>query len=138
MARSKQNPFNDPFDKLNEWMLLHFTKRDSRSIHWCHISQLEGNGEWSKYANPKMYLYAIEDLGRGSDGRVWLMCTYSVAVCCVLKFPIKDGNCQFKNVEDELKNWQKAHLEFATKVIHENWCGRWALRMPHFSLLGGS
>jgi hypothetical protein len=63
------------------------------------------------------------------------MCPYSVAVCCLLKFPIKDGNCQFKNVEDELKNWQKAHLEFATKVIHENWCGWWALRMPHFSLV---
>jgi hypothetical protein len=83
MARSKQNPFNDPFDKLNEWMLLHFTKRDSRSIHWCHIGQLEGNREWSKYANPKMYLYAIEDLGRGSDGPVWLA-DVPIFSCCLL------------------------------------------------------
>jgi hypothetical protein len=79
MTRSKQNPFNDAFDELNEGMLLHFTKRDSRSIHWCHMGQLEGNGEWSKYANPKKYLYAIDDLGRGSDGQMWL----TLFRCCL-------------------------------------------------------
>ena len=131
MTKAKQNPFDDPFDKLKERMLLRFTKGNSRSIHWCRMGRLEGNGKWNKYANPKKYLYAIEDLGRGSDGRVWLMCTSSGAVC-VLKFPINTMS-EFNDVERELKNWKKAYPEFESKVLHEKWCGRDALRMPHFA-----
>jgi len=131
MAKVKQNPFDDPFDKLKERMLLRFTKGESRSIYWCRMGLLEGQGKWNKYANPKKYLYAIEDLGRGADGRVWLTCACSGAVC-VLKFPINTMS-QCNDVERELKNWKKAYPEFESKVLHEKWCGREALRMPHFA-----
>ena len=97
-----------------------------------HGSIRRERGKWNKYAKPKKYLYAIEDLGYGAEGRVWLACASSGAVC-VLKFPIKDTNSASKDVERELKNWKKAYPEFETKVFHEKWCGREALRMPHFS-----
>jgi len=131
MTKAKQNPFNDPFDKLTERMLLRFTKGTSRSIHWCRMGRLEGEGKWNKYASPKKYLYAIEDLGRGSDGRVWLTCTSSGAVC-VLKFPIKSKKEELRDdVRREMENWKAAYPEF--KVFRETWCGRDALRMPHFA-----
>ena len=133
MTKAKQNPFNDPFDRLTERMLLRFTKGNSRSIHWCRMGRLEGEGKWNKYANPKKYLYAIEDLGRGSDGRVWLTCTSSGAVC-VLKFPIKNKNEELRDdVKREMENWKAAYPEF--KVFRETWCGRDALRMPHFAVV---
>jgi len=128
MLKAKQKPFNDPFDKLTERMLLRFTKGTSRSIHWCRMGRLEGEGKWNKYASPKKYLYAIEDLGRGSDGRVWLTCTSSGAVC-VLKFPIKSK--EHDAVRLEMENWKAAYPEF--EVFREMWCGRDALRMPHFA-----
>lgn len=40
---------------------------------------------------------------------------------------------EFNDVERELKNWKKAYPEFESKVLHEKWCGREALRMPHFA-----
>jgi hypothetical protein len=94
------------------------------------MGRLEGNGKWNKYAQPKKYLYAIEDLGFGAEGRVWLTCSFSGAVC-VLKFPINDTNGEHKGVERELENWKKAYPEF--KAFREKWCGRDALRMPHFA-----
>jgi len=116
MAKVKQNPLDDPFDKLDERMLLRFTKGESRSIYWCRLGLLKGQGKWNKYANPKKHLYAIEDLGRGADGRVWLMCTCSGAVC-VLKFPIKGGNGELReNVKCEMENWKATYPEF--KVFH--------------------
>jgi hypothetical protein len=130
MTKVTQSVFDDPFDKLKGRMVLRFTKGESRSIHWCRMGRLEGNGKWNKYAHPKKYLYAIEDLGFGAEGRVWLTCTFSGAVC-VLKFPIKDTKGDHKGVERELENWKKAYPEF--KVFREKWCGRDALRMPHFA-----
>jgi hypothetical protein len=130
MTKVRQSVFKDPFDELKGRMVLRFTKGESRSIHWCRMGRLEGNGKWNKYAQPQKYLYAIEDLGFGADGRVWLTCTFSGAVC-VLKFPINDTKGEHKGVERELEHWKKAYPEF--KVFHEKWCGRDALRMPHFA-----
>jgi hypothetical protein len=130
MTEVTQSVFDDPFDKLTGRMVLRFTKGTSRSIHWCRMGRLEGKGKWNKYAQPKKYLYAIEDLGYGAEGRVWLTCTFSGAVC-VLKFPINDRNSEHRGVELELENWKNAYPEF--KVFRETWCGREALRMPHFA-----
>jgi hypothetical protein len=130
MTKVTQSPFNNPFDKLKGRMVLRFTKGESRSIHWCRMGRLEGNGKWNKYAKPKKYLYAIEDLGHGANGRVWLTCTFSGAVC-VLKFLMNDRESEHNGLECELENWKKAYPEL--KVFREKWCGREALRMPHFA-----
>jgi hypothetical protein len=69
--------------------VLYDLRRGNRTnLLWCRMSHLDGEGKWDMYATPMKYLYAIEDLGRGADGRVWLTCTYSEAVC-MLKFPKK-------------------------------------------------
>lgn len=81
MKKSTVNSFSDPFDNLQGRRLLRFTKGLNRSLFWCRLGKLEGTGKWNKYANPQKYLYAIEDLGRCADGRVWLTCTSSGAVC---------------------------------------------------------
>jgi hypothetical protein len=49
----------------------------------------------------------------------------------VLKFPINDRKSKNKGVEHELESWKKAYPEF--KVFRKKWCGREALRMPHFA-----
>ena len=131
MTKVKQIVFDDPFDKLKGRMVLRFTKGESRSIHWCRMGRLEGKGKWNECAKPKKYLYAIEDLGYGAEGRVWLTCTFSGAVC-VLKFPINPKG-EHKGVKRELENWKKAYPEFKTKVFREKWSGREVLRMPHFA-----
>ncbi len=86
MARATFTSFADPFDKLDERTVLCFEKGVEGRVFWDHVKHLSGKGEWDKYANPVKYLYAIEDLGRGADGRVWLTCSDGGAVC-VLKFP---------------------------------------------------
>lgn len=121
MTQVKQMPFGSPFVKMNERMLLRFTKGSSRSIHWCRMGKVVPH--WNKFANPTKYLFAIEDLGKGSDGRVWLTCSSSGAIC-VLKFPIKKTKSQSEDVAQELQNWHIAYPEFETKVFHEQWCGR--------------
>jgi hypothetical protein len=84
MARAGHQPFCDPFDKLDERAVLCFEKGEG-GIFWSHVKHLSGRGNWVQYGDPPNCLYAIEDLGRGADGRVWLMCSHGGAVC-VLKF----------------------------------------------------
>ena len=129
MLKAEQSSFDDPFDKLKGCMLLQFIKGENWSLYWCHMGHLDGKGKWNKYANPRKYLYAIKDLGRGFDGRVWLMCTSSGAVC-VLKFLNIDGKISMC-LKKEVENWQTVYPKF--KVFLEKWCGRESLQMPHFA-----
>ena len=132
MARARATPFQDPFEKLDKRTVLCFEKGEAGRCYWDHLKQLK-KGQWNKYANPPKYLYAIEDLGRGADGRVWLTCSHSGAVC-VLKFPngpVTIGQASSLKHEEEM--WHKVYPQFQSKVVLEKWCGREALRMPHFS-----
>lgn len=132
MMKATQTAFGGPFDNLTKRMVLRFTRGESRSIHWCRMGKLEGAGKWNKYANPQKYVYAIEDFGKGADGRVWLTCTCSGAHVCVSKFPLVISKCQGKNnMEREMENWTAVYPGF--RVFRETWCGRDALRMPHFA-----
>lgn len=80
------------------------------------------------------HLLAIEDLGRGSSGRAWLMCTTSTNPgVCVLKFLNKSINN-----EDLLREkiwWDRIYPEFTDKTKVEMWGGAYALMMPHFSFI---
>lgn len=80
-------------------------------------------------------LFALEDLGRGASGKVWLMCTLSPNPgICVLKFANDPVNAQTKlNLE---KNWwHLIYPEFLKYTNVELWSGTWALMMSHFSVI---
>ena len=126
MKSSKWNPFTTPFDRLPERTLLKFVKGEGEGAFWA---RLDTEPRWDKVGSPKKYLFAIEDLGRGADGRVWLTSTASGAVC-VLKFSIDDKP---NKLDHECTMWKRAYPRF--KVYRETWCGHPALRMPHFSMV---
>ena len=50
---------------------------------------------------------------------------------CVLKFANKEAFEKY--LEHEEKMWHKAYPQFKSKVVCEKWCGKLALKMPHFS-----
>ena len=112
MTRATVKPFADPFDKLNQRTVLRFEKGDDYRLFWDHLKHLK-KGDWDNYADPSKYMYAIEDLGRGADGRVWLTCSDGGAVC-VLKF----SNEPFfaKYLQHEERMWHKAYPQFKNKV----------------------
>ena len=72
-------------------------------------------------------MYAIEDLGCGAHGRVWLTCSSSGAVC-VLKFALDDKP---DGLDKEYAFWKQIYPSFP--VFRETWCGHPALRMLHFA-----
>lgn len=78
------------------------------------------------------HLLAIEDLGRGSSGKVWLMSTASVKpAVCVLKFGNRGDDSP--RLWKEHDWWNKIYPEFSGMVAVERWSGPLALRMPHFA-----
>lgn len=84
-------------------------------------------------AGGNRYLYAIEDLGRGSSGRVWLTSAHRGAVC-VLKFAnTADNDLAKQRLTKECAMWHTAYPDLTKHVAVEKRSGRWALRMPHFS-----
>lgn len=126
MCEAKISPFSNPFDKLSQRTLLKFTKGND-SVVW---TRLDVAPMWNKAAHPKKYLYAVEDLGRGANGRVWLVCTSSGAVG-VLKFSLSDD--PGKSLDAEYDMWKIAYPSMA--VYREVWCKHEALRMPHFAVV---
>lgn len=125
MYRVRKRPFDYPFDRLSERTILKFEKAEAMSIFWVRLTNV--TPKWDKIARPKKYLYAIEDLGRGAHGRVWLTCSSSGAVC-VLKFALNDKP---DGLDEEFKFWKRIYPSFP--VFRETWCGHPALRMPHFA-----
>jgi hypothetical protein len=127
MYKAKRQRFRDPFQDLSKRSLLKFEKGNNASVFWTRLTLSKGP-QWDKVAAPTKFLYAIEDLGYGAHGRVWLTCASSGAVC-VLKFAL-DGKGPLLDSEKEV--WEKVYSpEF--KAFREDWCGEPALRMPHFA-----
>jgi hypothetical protein len=87
----------------------------------------------SKYPrNNIQNLLAVEDLGRGSSGKVWMTMTNSNnPAICVLKF--RNYQRHENQLETEKEWWHLLYPEFRSLVHVENWSGSLALRMPHFS-----
>ena len=127
MSKAERRPYGDPFQDLDKRSLLKFEKGDNASVFWTRLTLTNGP-QWDRVANPKRWLIAIDDLGYGAHGRVWLCCSSGGAVC-VLKFAL-DGNAASLDKEKEV--WQKVYPA-QIKVHRENWCGEPALRMPHFA-----
>jgi len=87
---------------------------------------------WDSLAGKTKYLFALEVLGHGAHGRVWLTCTNGGRVC-VLKFSLK--NNPKDSLDKELDAWTKVYGSSGIKVYREVWSGHEALRMPHFTTL---
>lgn len=130
MLKVKRTPFASPFARLEERTILKFIKGNERAA-WTHLI-LENGPQWNTIANPKKNLFAIEDLGYGAHGRVWLTCGYNGAVC-VLKFAL---NGEKEGLDEELKVWKTVYPTIP--VFREEWCGEPALRMPHFTKVPNS
>ena len=132
MSKAKRRPYSDPFEDLDKRSLLKFEKGDNASAFWTRLTLKDGP-QWNKVANPSRWLFAIQDLGYGAHGRVWLTCSSSGAVC-VLKFSL-DGRAP--SLDKEYVVWEKAYSP-QFKVYREYWCGEPALRMPHFAKVAGA
>jgi hypothetical protein len=138
MLRVKTVPFDTPFDKLSERHIVRFekqvegAKQVSKSVVWCRDIKGLRKGQWDLVAFPKNYLYAIEHLGGGLDGNVWLVCTVSGHIG-VLKFSNEVLlESQRVAMQFELEMWETFYPELARSFCAlENWSGRFALRMPH-------
>lgn len=124
MLRCQMTPFSSPFDRMAERTILKFVKGTQKIVYW---TRLDVKPQWHKVARPRVCLFAVEDLGRGAHGRVWLTCGSSGAVC-VLKFMMSEKE---DDAKAEANYWNIAYPEFG--VYAEVWSGRPAVRMPHFS-----
>lgn len=127
MLQSKHTPVN-PSDLANR-RLIKFEKGPSGSAYWCRL-KLEKGVQWNRIANPQKFLYALEDLGHGAHGRVWLACTSSGSVC-VLKFSLSSNPKVSLDKEKDI--WDTVYASLGIKVYREQWNGHEALRMPHFT-----
>ena len=135
MSRVTATVLSSPFENLKKRHVIRFEKDGhTNDIVWCTLPKLDGHKDMSKVAKPRKYLFAIEDLGRGADGRVWLTCTCSGAVC-VLKFASDSGEKARDLLQREHEQWRNVYrgAPFVRHVALETWSGRLALRLPHFS-----
>jgi hypothetical protein len=134
MARTKTKPLAHPFENLASRKLICFVK-ESSSVFWSSdLSSLtEKDARWNMLQPLRaMHLYAVEDLGHGDNGRVWLTSTSSGYIY-VLKFA-KFGHNQ-DNLCAECDWWHKVYPEFERFVAVEKWSNHYALRMPHFAAI---
>lgn len=123
MLRADSQPFSTPFDRLGERTILKFTKGAETAVFW---TRLKVKPRWDCIAKPKKFLFAIKDLGRGADGRVWLTSSSTGAVC-VLKFALSG---KLSDTMTEKAAWRRVYP--GIPVNAEIWCGHPALRMPYF------
>jgi hypothetical protein len=78
-------------------------------------------------------LLAVEDLGRGSNGKVWLTTTETFESVCVLKFDNKNNRC-YLDYEAEL--WVKLYDSAISSMVRvDQWSGAFALMIPYFATI---
>lgn len=111
--------------------------KDTEVMTWRTIKNVEE--ECRKKINFEKYprsdvttLLAVEDLGRGSNGKAWLVTTETFSSVCVLKFDNKDNK---ENLIREQGCWHLIYPEYKHMVRVEKWSGVYALVMPHFSTI---
>lgn len=115
---------------LSNRRLIKFEKGDKGSSYWTPLN-LDNGIQWNKMAGATKYLFALQDLGHGAHGRVWLACTSGGAIC-VLKFSL--GTKPEEALDKEKGVWDTVYGGIDGISVHrEKWGGHHALRMPHFS-----
>eukprot|EP00038_Savillea_parva_P005137 m.148132 g.148132 ORF g.148132 m.148132 type:complete len:624 (-) comp11666_c0_seq31:180-2051(-) len=130
MTKTGWQPLDHAFANLESRQLICFVK-DAPSVFWSRdLATTKPKWDAIKPLRTK-YLYAVEDLGHGSNGRVWLTSTIGGYIH-VLKIPRT-----YKNdaLERECDWWHRIYPEFAEYVATETWSGHRMLRMPHFAAI---
>ena len=127
MLRAQHSPIN--LNDLSDRRLIKFQKGENGTVCWTPLA-LENGILWDITARTTKYLYALEDLGHGAHGRVWLACTQGGSVC-VLKFSL--GESPNRALDAGKDAWDKVYGAVGIKVHREKWNGHEALRMPHFA-----
>lgn len=139
MMRSQPTPYDHPFDFIETRHTITFVKDETNAGVFFWSTALAKTKPQMDYvalpAHNAKYLHAIEDLGRGLTGRVWLCSTTSGRVC-VLKFPNRKSLSSEEDRMDahsEARLWHQIYPGFESAVQAEVWSGYEVLRMPHFS-----
>ena len=88
MTKNRVTPYVDPFHDIQSRHTICFVKdREMETFYWSTaLKNVEPKMDYVAMPDRNKYLYALEDLGRGLSGRVWLCSTTSGRVC-VLKSP---------------------------------------------------
>ena len=100
------------------------------TLYWCRRPDAAKNEnlQWTKVPNASRLLL-VEDLGVGSSGRVWLVCSSSGLVG-VLKFCILEFE-QNSHLEKELERWRLLYPELGKLCSLRQIACHEALLMPH-------
>jgi len=125
MNNSKPSPIN--WNNPNRPLLL-FSK-DDLGYTWSTLPPRK-EIRWDVFCRTNSkWLFALEDFGKGRDGRVWLVCNANGSVA-VLKFSKSD-----KDAVEECGNWHLVYNTFIwfNNVRAERWSRRPALLMPRCS-----
>jgi hypothetical protein len=125
MAQAKTSIMQLSSDSICHRTLLFFTKGDV-GLGWASpkISL-----RWGVFLGTgTKRVFAIDDLGHGRDGRVWLVCNIGGALG-VLKFVAGE-----KEAKKESEWWKKVYITYSwsNQVTYEKWSKRWAVVMPRF------
>jgi hypothetical protein len=125
MSRAKTSIMRLSSDLICHRALLFFTKGNV-GLGWAspNISL-----QWGRFVGTgTKRVFAIDDLGHGRDGRVWLVCNIGGALG-VLKFVA--GEVEAKKEAD---CWKKVYSTYSwsNQVASEKWSKRWAVVMPRF------
>lgn len=131
MSRTTWKPLTDPFADLDK-RTLHCFVKDSKSTFWSRDLRTLKEPQWDIMKKlTEKYLFAVEDLGHGDNGRVWLTSTIGGYIH-VLKCPISGKADRLKK---EYEWWVKIYPEFQDHVGFETWSATEVLRMPHFAAI---
>ena len=133
------------FKRMNEVRLYHTfgvprclfqLHKDKNGITWHPMGRIPIDVENLSAINfcsrsDVLHLLAVEDLGRGGSGKVWLTCTVSSRkpTICVLKFHNKNST---QILNQEKCSWDTVYPEFQSITSVDTWSGSTALKMPHF------
>ena len=115
--------------------LFRFHRGPLKKITWVSFdSSVIANIPFDKFPNKNVNsLLALEDLGRGSNGKAWLTTTETFKAICVLKF---DNENNESKLITEASYWRKLYdSSISGMVAVDTWSGASALMMPHFATI---
>jgi hypothetical protein len=121
--------------ETNGRYLIRFHKGLEKKTTWCALPDITKLQSIKFHNFPRCdvkTLLAVEDLGRGSNGKAWLVTTETFSSVCVLKFDNHDSTERLLRERDV---WHIIYPEFVSKVHVEQWSGAGALVMPRFATI---
>jgi hypothetical protein len=120
------------YESMEHHYLIRFYKGEDKKISWRDFNDIS-TINFAKFPRRNVKtLLAVEDLGRGSNGKAWLVTTETLSSVCVLKFHNEN---QRHILKQEKYFWDKIYPQFSEKTRVEEWSGAHALVMPRFATI---